>query len=41
MIDLYKPSLGAPGYVAKISQAENEQKVYKFEPIYLSNDRYR
>ena len=35
MIALRKPSLGAPGYVTKTLQAENGQKVDKFEPIYL------
>ena len=34
-----KPSLGAPGLVTKILQAENGQKVDEFEPIYLSNYR--
>ena len=29
------PSLGAPGYVTGILQAENKQKVDEFEPIYL------
>ena len=37
---LFKPSLGAPGHVIKILQAENGQKVDKFEPIYLGNYRY-
>ena len=32
---LWVSSLGAPGYVAKIIQAENGQKVNKFEPIYF------
>ena len=31
------PSLGAPGDETKSLQAENEQKVGKFEPIYLGN----
>ena len=35
-----KPSLKAPGYVTKILQAENGQKVDEFEPIYLGNYRY-
>ena len=33
---LSKPSLGAPGYVNKILQAENEQKVDEFEPTDIS-----
>ena len=35
-----KASFGAPGLVAKMLQAENGQKVYEFETIYLGNDRY-
>ena len=31
-----KPSLGAPSYSVKISQAENGQKVDDFEPICIS-----
>ena len=37
---LFKSSLGAPGLVTKILQAENGQKVDKFEPIYLGNNQY-
>ena len=37
---LCKPSLGAPGHVTKILQAENGQKVDEFETIYLGNYRY-
>ena len=37
---LCKSSLGAPGYVTKIVQAENGQKVDEFELIYLGNYRY-
>ena len=37
---LYKPSLGALGLVTKTLQAENGQKVNKFEPIYLGNYPY-
>ena len=37
---LMKMSLWAPGHVTKILQAENGQKVVKFEPIYLNNYRY-
>ena len=34
---LRKLSLGTPGHVTKILQAENGQKVDDFEPIYLHN----
>ena len=34
---LCKSSLGAPGLVTKILQAENGQKVDELEPIYLDN----
>ena len=34
---LHKPSLGAPGHVIKILQAENGQKVNKNEPILMKN----
>ena len=37
MSALCKPSLGAPGYVTKILQAENGQRVDEFELIYLGN----
>ena len=37
---LWKPSLGAPGHVTRISQAENGQKVDENEPIYLDNYWY-
>ena len=37
---LCKPCLGAPGHVTKILQAESQQKVEDFEPIYLGNYRY-
>ena len=37
---LRKPSLGTPGCVTEILQAENEQKVGDFEPTYLCNYRY-
>ena len=40
MIDLGKPSLGAPGYATGILQAENGQKVGEVEPIYLDKYRY-
>ena len=35
----YKPSLGAPGHVIEILQAENGQNVDEFEPIYLGKHR--
>ena len=35
MNTLCKPSLGGPGHVTKILQAQNWQKVDGFEPIYL------
>ena len=34
------PSLGAPGHVTKIFQAENRQKGEEFESIYLGKNRY-
>ena len=34
---LCKPSLGVPGYVTKILQAKNEQKLDEFEPKYLGD----
>ena len=37
---LCKPSLRMPGHVTNILQAENEQKVDEFEPIYVGNYRY-
>ena len=40
MSDLCKPSLGMPGHMTKILQAEKGQKVDEFEPIYLGNYRY-
>ena len=33
-----KPSLGMPCHVTKILQAENGQKLRKFEPIYFDNN---
>ena len=36
---LCKPSLGAPGHVTKMLQAENEQKMDEFKQIY--RDKYR
>ena len=37
---LCKPSLGAPSYETKISQAENGQKVNDFEPTKLGKYRF-
>ena len=37
---LCKPSLGAPGHVTTMLQAENGQKVDDFELIYLRNYRF-
>ena len=37
---LCKPSLGMPGQATKSLQAENGQKVGKFEPINLGNYRH-
>ena len=34
---LCRPSLGAPGYVTKVLQAENGQKADEFEHTYLGN----
>ena len=40
MNGLCKPGLRVPGHVTKTLQAENEQKVGDFEPIYLGKYRF-
>ena len=37
---LRKPSLGAPGYLTKMLQAKNREKVGDLEPIYLGNTTF-